>query len=189
MSECLPAGTQAYEVDYDEESERISIFWSRGEETNLLDFPVEDYAREDIRELIDDIYSDESHKPNAEVLADMVINAMRSQQLLSTPLSMSPSSGAPSGTVDHTDHRRRPLLDRLRHLLQTLFPKLYAQVLEPTLADLRLEHSAALAEGRPWKARYVLWQGCGSLAAAAVNQLGHSALGRIAALWQAKSPK
>lgn len=80
-------------------------------------------------------------------------------------------------------------LDGLRSHLQARFPVLYAQVLEPTLADLREEHSAALANGRPLKARCVLLQGCGALAAAAVCQLGFSLLDRIAALWQARSPK
>lgn len=79
--------------------------------------------------------------------------------------------------------------DHLRHRLQTHFPKLYVQVLEPTLADLRQEHSAALAEERPLKARWVLLRGCGALAAAAVYQLGYSLRGRIAALWQTRSLK
>lgn len=82
-----------------------------------------------------------------------------------------------------------PHLDHLRHHLQTHFPVLYAEILEPTLADLHLEHSAALAEGCPWKARRVLLQGCGALVAAAVCQLSFSFLGRIAALWKARSPK
>ena len=80
-------------------------------------------------------------------------------------------------------------LDGLRSHLQTRLPVLYAQVLEPTLADLREEHSAALANGRPLKARCVLLQGCGALVAAAVCQLGFSLLDRVAALWQARSPK
>ncbi|HWM90808.1 MAG TPA: hypothetical protein VN493_08585 [Thermoanaerobaculia bacterium] len=66
---------------------------------------------------------------------------------------------------------------------------LYVEILEPTLTDLREEHSVALAEGQPLKARWVLLQGCGALAAAAVCQLGLSLLGRIAALWKARSPK
>lgn len=82
-----------------------------------------------------------------------------------------------------------PPLDDLRHLLETRFPVLYAQVLEPTLADLYLDYSATLVEGRPWKARRVLLQGYGALAAAAICQLGFSLLGRIAAFWQARSPK
>ena len=82
-----------------------------------------------------------------------------------------------------------PPLEHLRHFLQTRFPVLYAQVLEPTLADLRLEYSATLAEGHSWKARRVLLQGYCALAAAAVCQFGYSLLGRIAALWRARSPK
>jgi hypothetical protein len=66
---------------------------------------------------------------------------------------------------------------------------LYAQVLEPTLADLYHEHSSGLTEGYPVKARWVVVHGCGALAAAAVCQLGYSFLGRIAALWQARSSK
>jgi hypothetical protein len=78
------------------------------------------------------------------------------------------------------------ILEGLRHHLQNHFPILYAQVLEPTFADLRQEHCAALAEGRPLKAWCVLLQGCGALAAATACQLGFSLLGRIAALWQAR---
>lgn len=80
----------------------------------------------------------------------------------------------------------RPPLDRLRHHLQTLAPGLYAQVLEPTLADLRKEHALAV---HPVQARWIILQGCSALAAAGVCQLGYSLLGRIAALWQARSPK
>jgi len=82
-----------------------------------------------------------------------------------------------------------PPLDDLRHFLQTRFPVLYAEVLQPTLADLRQEYSATLPEEGPWKARCVLLQGSGALAAAAICQLGFSLLGRIAALWKARSPK
>jgi hypothetical protein len=81
------------------------------------------------------------------------------------------------------------LLKSLRHLLEARLPVLYVQVLEPTLSDLRQEHFAALTKGRPCKARCVLLRGCGSLATAAACQLGYSLLGRIAALWQARSPK
>jgi hypothetical protein len=91
--------------------------------------------------------------------------------------------------ADHHTRRRPSPLGAFHHLLQIRFPVLYAQVLEPTLADLRQEHSAALTEERPLKAKCVLLQGCGALAAAAVCQLGYSLLGRIAALWQARSPK
>lgn len=82
-----------------------------------------------------------------------------------------------------------PPLDHLRRLLQTRLPVLYAEVLEPTLADLRKEYSTALAKGSPLEARCVLLQGCGALAAAAVSQVGSSLLGRITALWQARSSK
>jgi hypothetical protein len=82
-----------------------------------------------------------------------------------------------------------PPLDDLRHLLETHCPVLYAKILEPTIADLREEHSAALSQGHPIKARWILFRGCGALAAAAVCQLGFSLLGRIAALWQARSSK
>lgn len=82
-----------------------------------------------------------------------------------------------------------PPLDDLRHLLQVRFPVLYAQVLEPTLADIRQEHSAALGKGHPLKARRILLRGYGALAAAAVCQCSLSLLGRIAALWQARSSK
>jgi hypothetical protein len=96
-------------------------------------------------------------------------------------------SSAPVSTQPY-DHQTPPL-DHLRHQLQTRFPVLYAQVLEPTLADLRQEHSATLTEGRPLTARWVLLRGCGALAAAAACQLGVSFLGRIATLWQARSPR
>jgi hypothetical protein len=110
--------------------------------------------------------------------ADLVAYLERLEGLIREDTPKGPSS-----------HRRIPPLDRLRHLLQTRFPVLYAQVLGETLADLRAEHSVALAEGRPLKARRVLLQGCGALAAAAICQLGFSLLGRIAALWQARSSK
>ena len=104
----------------------------------------------------------------------------------STPM---PSPGSPAPALSQTTNRRAPLLERLRRRLQALAPLLYAQVLEPTLADLCQEHSAALAEGHPLKARRIFLQGCMALAAAAVSQLGFSVLGRIAALWQARSSK
>jgi hypothetical protein len=80
-------------------------------------------------------------------------------------------------------------LDGLRQYLQTHFPALYAQVLASTLADLRYEHSTALGAGDPVKARWIILQGCGALLKAAIWQLGYSLLGRIASLWQARSPK
>jgi hypothetical protein len=82
-----------------------------------------------------------------------------------------------------------PPLEPLRHLLQTRLPVLYSRVLEPTLADIREEHAVALAEGGSLKARCVLLRGCGTLAAAAVSQLGFSLLGGIAALWRATNSK
>jgi hypothetical protein len=82
-----------------------------------------------------------------------------------------------------------PILGRLRDHLEAHFPVLYARVLEPTLADLHEEHSAALAEGNLVKARCVFLRGCASLASAAVCQLGFSVLNRIATLWRARSLK
>lgn len=98
-----------------------------------------------------------------------------------------PVSSAP--VVTQPTHCQAPLMDRLRHLLQTLFPVLYAQVLEPTLADLRQEYSAVLSKGHRVKACWILLQGCGAIAAAAVYQLGFSLLGHFAALWQARNSK
>lgn len=98
-----------------------------------------------------------------------------------------PNLVSPASASEPT-HRQAPLMDHFRQYLQTHFPVLYAQVLEPTLADLREEHSAALANG-PLKARCILLRGCTALAAAGICQLGSSLLGRIAALWQARSSK
>lgn len=99
-----------------------------------------------------------------------------------------PNPVSPAPVLTQTN-RQAPPLDRLRHVLQTYFPVLYARVLQETLADLREEHSAALAEGHRVKARRILLQGYGALAAAAICQLGFSLRGRIAALWKARSPK
>jgi len=116
------------------------------------------------------------------------VGRMAAQLIDDTPaLPAEKPSAAPVST--HPAERQAPPLEHLRHLLETRFPLLYAQVLEPTLADLREEHSAALAEGQSWKACCILLGGYGSLAAAAVRQLGYSLLGRIASLWHARSPK
>lgn len=106
-----------------------------------------------------------------------------------TPSAKGAIPGSPAPVSTQPVHHQVHPLDRLRRHLQTFVPVLYAQVLEPTLADLWLEHSEALQEGNPRKARWILVRGYGALTAAAVRQFGISLLGRIASLWQAKSPK
>lgn len=73
---------------------------------------------------------------------------------------------------------------QLRRLAERVAsPSTYASVLEPTLSDLTEEHTLALAEERPWRARRVLFRGyCSFWAAVAAHLV--AALGRrVAKLW------
>lgn len=105
------------------------------------------------------------------------------------PHFLEPIQGFSATVSTQTTDSQTPPLEHLRRYLQTHLPKLYAQVLEEILADLRKEHTDALAEGRPLKARWVLLRGCGTLTKAAACQLGSSLLGRIATLWWPRGPK
>jgi hypothetical protein len=89
----------------------------------------------------------------------------------------------------HRDQFSHPRLDNLRHRLEAKFPVLYTQVLEPTLADLREEYSAALAGDEAFKARSAFLRGCLALASATVCQIGFSLVDCIAVLWRARTLK
>ena len=62
-------------------------------------------------------------------------------------------------------------------------PSTYTFVLEPTLSDLVEEHALALAEDRPWKARWVRLRGYGSFWMAAAAHLGAVVSRQVARFW------
>jgi hypothetical protein len=72
----------------------------------------------------------------------------------------------------------------LRRIAKLFFSaKSYSTVLEPTLSDLAEEHALAVAEQRPWRARYIRLRGCWSFWAAVATHLV-AALGRqFSKLW------
>lgn len=81
--------------------------------------------------------------------------------------------------------RRASLYDRppgwrLRRIAEFCFSaETYAQVLEPTLADLQQEFFDALAKNDPWKARFVLIRGHWSFWMAVVYHAYFSLIRRI----------
>lgn len=75
---------------------------------------------------------------------------------------------------------------RLRRLAELVFsPKTCTTVLEPPLADLQKEYFQALAENRPWKARFVLIRGYWSFWSAVAAQLPISIIKQMYKLWKA----
>jgi hypothetical protein len=64
-------------------------------------------------------------------------------------------------------------------------PKTFNAVFAPTISDMQHEHMVALAEGKPWKARWVTWRGRYAICCAGVAQLPVSALRLFVALWKA----
>ncbi len=79
-----------------------------------------------------------------------------------------------------------PSSSTLHTISETLFSKrTYLHVFQPILQDLEAEHLEALAEDRPWKARWVVIRGHWSFWSAFVAQLPFSLIKRIVELWKA----
>lgn len=79
-----------------------------------------------------------------------------------------------------------PIGFRLRALAAFVFsPKVYREVMEPPLRDLYDEYCQALAEKRPWKARWVRLRGYWSFWAAFFAQAPVSLAKQVYQIWKA----
>jgi hypothetical protein len=174
----------------------VQYFMWRGcglpEAEDLADETISQVAMQVVNGLIlrsiQGVYLSAAHRIALEGFREHGPIAVQEWRLATEPAEI-PNLGSPARVSTQPNPGRTPTSDRFSQLLQTISPVFYARVFEPTLADLRQEHFATLSEGHPFKARWILLQGCGSLAAAAVCQLCYSLLSRIVALWQARSTK